>query len=56
MDPWWNPATEQQAADRTYRIGQDKPVIVYKMVAKGTVEEKIIALQQRKTVSKICYL
>lgn len=38
-DPWWNPATENQATDRAYRIGQEKPVFVYKMIARGTVEE-----------------
>ena len=47
-DPWWNPAVEHQATDRAHRIGQDKPVFVYKLVATGTVEEKILALQQRK--------
>ncbi len=47
-DPWWNPAVEQQATDRAYRIGQDKPVMVYKLVTEGTVEEKIIQLQARK--------
>ncbi len=47
-DPWWNPATENQATDRAHRIGQDKPVFVYKLVAKDTVEEKILALQERK--------
>src|SRR5690606_282848 len=45
MDPWYNPATEDQAADRAHRIGQDRPVMVYKLVAKGTVEEKIVGLQ-----------
>ena len=48
LDPWWNPAVEDQAADRAHRIGQDKPVIVHKLVAKDTVEEGILALQQRK--------
>ena len=48
VDPWWNPAVEDQAADRTHRIGQDKPVLVYRLVAEDTVEERIIALQQRK--------
>ena len=48
MDPWWNPAVEDQAADRAHRIGQDKPVMVYKMVAHETVEDRIIALQERK--------
>jgi superfamily II DNA or RNA helicase len=48
LDPWWNPAVEQQAADRAHRIGQDKPVMVYRLVAEDTVEERILALQQRK--------
>lgn len=47
-DPWWNPAVENQATDRAYRIGQDKPVFVYKLIARGTVEEKIQQLQARK--------
>ncbi len=47
-DPWWNPAAEQQATDRAHRMGQDKPVLVVKLVTEGTVEEKIIALQARK--------
>ena len=47
-DPWWNPAVEDQATDRAYRIGQDKPVFVYKLITTGTVEEKIVALQARK--------
>lgn len=48
FDPWWNPAVEAQATDRAYRIGQTKPVTVYKLIAKGTVEEKILNLQQKK--------
>ncbi|MFC3606507.1 DEAD/DEAH box helicase [Stutzerimonas tarimensis] len=48
FDPWWNPAAEDQATDRAYRIGQDKPVLVYKLIARGTVEEKIQQLQRRK--------
>jgi non-specific serine/threonine protein kinase len=48
IDPWWNPAVERQATDRAHRIGQDKPVFVYKFVAKDSVEEKILALQERK--------
>jgi hypothetical protein len=48
LDPWWNPAVEDQAADRAHRIGQDRPVMVYRLVAKDTVEEKILALQERK--------
>ncbi|GBL55880.1 Superfamily II DNA or RNA helicase, SNF2 family [Pseudomonas citronellolis] len=47
-DPWWNPAAENQASDRAYRIGQDKPVFVYKLIARGTVEEKIQLLQREK--------
>lgn len=47
-DPWWNPAVENQATDRAYRIGQDKPVFVHKLITVGTVEEKILQLQQRK--------
>ena len=47
-DPWWNPAVEAQATDRAHRIGQDKPVFVYKLICTATVEEKIQALQQRK--------
>jgi superfamily II DNA or RNA helicase len=48
LDPWWNPAVEQQATDRAYRIGQDKPVFVYKLVAADTVEERIQLMQQEK--------
>lgn len=48
MDPWWNPAVEDQAADRTHRIGQERPVMVYKLVAKDTVEERILELQEHK--------
>ncbi len=47
-DPWWNPAAENQATDRAHRIGQSKPVFVYKLIARATVEEKIQQLQQRK--------
>jgi len=47
-DPWWNPAVEHQASDRAHRIGQDKPVFIYKLITEGTVEEKIVALQARK--------
>lgn len=47
-DPWWNPAIEEQATDRAYRMGQDKPVFVYKMVCEGTVEEKILQMQEKK--------
>jgi non-specific serine/threonine protein kinase len=48
IDPWWNPAVEQQATDRTHRIGQDKPVFVYKLIARDSVEEKILQLQGHK--------
>ncbi len=47
-DPWWNPAAENQATDRAYRIGQDKPVFVYRLITRGTVEERIRELQARK--------
>lgn len=47
-DPWWNPAVEAQATDRAHRIGQDKTVFVYKLIAAGTVEEKMVELQSRK--------
>lgn len=48
LDPWWNPAAEAQAVDRAHRIGQEKQVFVYRMIAAGTIEEKVLALQQRK--------
>jgi superfamily II DNA or RNA helicase len=48
LDPWWNPAVEEQAADRAHRIGQDRPVSVYRLVARETVEERILELQDRK--------
>ena len=48
MDPWWNPAIEDQASDRTYRIGQTRPVTIYRLIAKGTIEEKIIRLHHTK--------
>lgn len=47
-DPWWNPAVENQATDRAYRIGQDKPVFVYKLIVENSIEEKILQLQERK--------
>jgi superfamily II DNA or RNA helicase len=47
-DPWWNPAAEDQASDRAHRIGQTRPVFVYKLIAAETVEDRIVALQQRK--------
>jgi len=48
IDPWWNPAVEIQATDRTHRIGQEKPVFVYKLIARDSVEEKIVQLQEQK--------
>ena len=48
MDPWWNPAVEDQASDRAHRIGQQHPVTVYRLITRGTIEEKIIALHQKK--------
>ena len=62
VDPWWNPAVEAQAIDRTHRIGQEKPVFAYKMICRDTVEEKILELQQKKkalaaaTVARRCSL
>ncbi|RZF26051.1 helicase [Paraburkholderia sp. UYCP14C] len=47
-DPWWNPAVENQATDRAHRLGQDKPVFVYKLITAGSVEEKIVVMQQQK--------
>jgi SNF2 family DNA or RNA helicase len=48
VDPWWNPAVENQAIDRCYRIGQDKKVFAYRLICRDTVEEKILKLQERK--------
>jgi SNF2 family DNA or RNA helicase len=48
FDPWWNPAVEAQAIDRTHRIGQDRTVVAYRLIARGTVEERIFELQQQK--------
>jgi SNF2 family DNA or RNA helicase len=47
-DPWWNPAVEDQAADRAHRIGQDRPVTIYRIIAADTVEERILLLQEKK--------
>jgi SNF2 family DNA or RNA helicase len=47
-DPWWNPAVENQATDRAHRIGQEKPVFIHKLITEGTVEEKILKLQEKK--------
>lgn len=48
MDPWWNPAVEDQASDRAHRIGQTRPVTVYRLISRDTIEEKIVALHERK--------
>ncbi|MCB1106422.1 MAG: SWF/SNF helicase family protein, partial [Cephaloticoccus sp.] len=48
LDPWWNPAVEQQATDRAHRIGQTRPVTVYKLVVKGSIEEQILSLHGAK--------
>lgn len=48
FDPWWNPAVEAQAIDRTHRIGQKQTVFAYRLIVKGTIEEKIRELQRRK--------
>jgi SNF2 family DNA or RNA helicase len=48
LDPWWNPAVEAQAIDRAHRIGRQRPVIAYRLIARDTVEEKILELQSRK--------
>ena len=48
MDPWWNPAVEDQASDRAHRIGQQRPVTIYRLVTQGTIEEKIVALHHQK--------
>ena len=48
MDPWWNPAVEDQASDRAHRIGQNRPVTIYRLVSKNTIEEKIVELHHHK--------
>ena len=48
LDPWWNPAVEDQASDRAHRIGQDKPVTIVRLIARGTIEEKVLALHEEK--------
>ncbi|WP_202802607.1 helicase-related protein [Galbibacter marinus] len=50
MEPWWNKAVQQQAIDRTHRIGQDQKVFAYNMICKDTIEEKIMAIQERKQI------
>ncbi len=51
LDPWWNPATEAQAVDRTHRIGQTRNVMVYRLIARDTIEEKVMALKARKAAA-----
>jgi SNF2 family DNA or RNA helicase len=48
LDPWWNPAAEMQAINRTHRIGQERPVMVYRMISSSTIEEKVLELQEKK--------
>ena len=48
MDPWWNPAAEEQAIDRAHRLGKEKPTFIYRMVAQGTIEDRVRQLQQSK--------
>ena len=48
MDPWWNPAVEEQASDRAHRIGQLRPVTIYRLITQNTIEEKIVALHKQK--------
>jgi SNF2 family DNA or RNA helicase len=48
LDPWWNPATESQAVDRIHRIGQSRKVMVYRLIAKDTIEQKVMELKERK--------
>ena len=48
-DPWWNPAVENQATDRAHRIGQEQPVFVHKLVCEGSIEERILELQSKKS-------
>ena len=50
VDPWWNPAVEEQAIDRTHRIGQKNKIFAYRMICKDTVEEKIMQLQEKKLI------
>jgi SNF2 family DNA or RNA helicase len=48
MDPWWNPAIEEQAIDRAHRIGREKPTFIYRLIAQGTIEERVRQLQRDK--------
>ena len=51
LDPWWNPAVEAQAIDRAHRIGQTRPVFAYRLIARDTVEEKVLELQADASAS-----
>jgi SNF2 family DNA or RNA helicase len=55
MDPWWNPAVEEQAIDRAHRLGREKPTFIYRLVAQGTIEERVRNLQlaKKETFRKI---
>ncbi len=55
MDPWWNPAVEDQASDRAHRIGQTRPVTIYRLVAQQTIEEKIVDLHKTKRALVTCW-
>ena len=48
MDPWWNPAVEEQAIDRAHRLGREKPTLIYRMISQGTIEERVRELQKKK--------
>jgi len=52
IDPWWNPSIEEQAIDRVHRLGQTQPVSVYRFVCQGTVEERLLLLQEKK--KRVC--
>jgi SNF2 family DNA or RNA helicase len=55
LDPWWNPAVEAQAIDRTHRIGQNKSVMVTRLVSENTIEEKVMSLKSRKAALALCF-
>jgi SNF2 family DNA or RNA helicase len=48
LDPWWNPAVEDQASDRAHRVGQTQPVTIYRLIAEGTIEQRILSLHSEK--------
>ena len=55
MDPWWNPAVEEQAIDRAHRLGREKPTFIYRLVAQGTIEERVrnLQLEKKETFRKV---